>query len=56
MFYAPKICCTPETLRVWIHQHEWDMGTVMVAECQRLKVPERENCEVRRSNDMVGPV
>ncbi|EGB59965.1 IS629 protein [Escherichia coli M863] len=32
------------------------LGTVMVAECQRLKVPERENCEVRRSNDMVGPV
>ncbi|EIG83343.1 hypothetical protein [Escherichia coli] len=32
------------------------LGTVMVAECQRLKVPERENCEVCRSNDMVGPV
>ncbi len=27
---APKIGCTPETLRVWVRQHERDTGAVMV--------------------------
>ena len=27
---APKIGYTPETLRVWVCQHERDTGTVMV--------------------------
>ncbi|EMV82001.1 putative transposase [Escherichia coli 2860050] len=26
---APKIGCTPETLRVWVRQHERDTGGVM---------------------------
>ena len=26
---APKIGCTPETLRVWVRQHERDTGAVM---------------------------
>ena len=27
---APKTGCTPETLRVWVRQHERDTGAVMV--------------------------
>ncbi len=38
---VPKIGCTPETLRVWVHQHEWDTGGgdggLTTAERQRLK-------------------
>ncbi|KNF85761.1 transposase [Escherichia coli] len=36
---APKIGCTPETLRVWDRQHERDTGS--------------ENRELRRSNDIL---
>ncbi|ENE56171.1 transposase family protein, partial [Escherichia coli P0304777.10] len=52
---APKIGCTPETLRVWVRQHERDTGGgdggLTTAERQRLKELERENRELRRSND-----
>ncbi|EKY5092465.1 transposase, partial [Escherichia coli] len=38
---APKIGCTPETLRVWVRQHERDTGGgdggLTSAERQRLK-------------------
>ncbi len=38
---APKIGCTPETLRVWVRQHERDTGGgdggLTTAERQRLK-------------------
>ena len=38
---APKIGCTPETLRVWVRQHERDTGSgdggLTTAERQRLK-------------------
>lgn len=38
---APKIDCTPETLRVWVRQHERDTGGgdggLTTAEHQRLK-------------------
>ncbi|XJM74892.1 IS3 family transposase [Escherichia coli] len=51
---APKIGCTPETLRVWVRQHERDTGGgdggLTTAERQRLKELERENRELRRSN------
>ena len=51
---APKIGCTPETLRVWVRQHERDTGGgdggPTPAERQRLKEPERENREMRRRN------
>ncbi|EZC13752.1 transposase [Escherichia coli O157:H7 str. K2845] len=51
---APKIGCTPETLRVWVRQHERDTGGgdggLTSAERQRLKELERENRELRRSN------
>ncbi|EMF8578048.1 IS3 family transposase [Escherichia coli] len=54
---APKIGCTPETLRVWIRQHERDTGCsdggLTTSERQRLKELERENRELRRSNDIL---
>ncbi|EJW0628709.1 IS3 family transposase, partial [Escherichia coli] len=54
---APKTGCTPETLRVWVRQHERDTGGgdggLTSAERQRLKEPERENRELRRSNDIL---
>ncbi len=52
---APKIGCTPETLRVWGRQHERDTGGgdggLTTAERQRLKEPGRKNRELRRRND-----
>ncbi|HFG4184292.1 TPA: IS3 family transposase [Escherichia coli] len=54
---APKIGCTQETLRVWVRQHERDTGGgdggLTSAERQRLKELERENRELRRSNDIL---
>ncbi|EET8012752.1 IS3 family transposase [Escherichia coli] len=54
---APKIGCTPETLRVWVRLHERDTGGgdggLTTAERQRLKERERENRELRRSNDIL---
>ncbi|MGC9806499.1 transposase, partial [Escherichia coli] len=54
---APKTGCTPETLRVWLRQHERDTGGgdggLTTAERQRLKELERENRELRRSNDIL---
>nr|WP_172821119.1 IS3 family transposase [Escherichia coli] len=56
-YIAPKIGCTPETLRVWVRQHERDTGGgdggLTSAERQRLKELERENRELRRSNDIL---
>ncbi len=58
LFHCPqKIGCTPETLRVWVRQHERDTGGgdggLTTAERQRLKELERENRELRRSNDIL---
>ncbi len=54
---APKIGCTLETLRVRVRQHERDTGSgdsgLTPAERQRLKELERENRELRRSNDIL---
>lgn len=54
---APKIGCTPETLRTWLRQYERDAGTgdggLTTAERQRLKELEREVRELRRSNDIL---
>ena len=56
---APKIGCTPETLRVWVRQHERDTGGgdggFTTAERQRLKELERENRELRRSKRYPSP-
>lgn len=54
---APKIGCTPETLRFWLRQYERDTGggdgQLTTVERQRLKELERENRELRRSNDIL---
>ena len=54
---APKIGCTPETLRTWLRQYERDVGAgdggMSTTERQRLKELERENRELRRSNDIL---
>ncbi|ECF6103610.1 IS3 family transposase [Salmonella enterica subsp. diarizonae] len=54
---APKIGCTPETLRTWLRQYKRDAGTgdggLTTAERQRLKEQEREVRELRRSNDIL---
>ncbi|ENZ8259021.1 IS3 family transposase [Escherichia coli] len=54
---APKTSCTPETLRVWVRQYERDTGGgdggLTTAERQRLKELERENRELRRSNNIL---
>ncbi len=54
---APKIGCTPETLSTWLRQYERDAGAgdggLSTTERQRLKELERENRELRRSNDIL---
>ncbi len=54
---CPKTGCTPETLRVWVRQreryHGGGDGGLTTAERQRLKELERENRELRRSNDIL---
>lgn len=54
---APKIGCTPETLRTWLRQYERDAGAgdggLSTTERQRLIELERENRELRRSNDIL---
>ncbi len=54
---APKIGCTPETLRTWLRQYERDAGAgdggLSTTERQCLKELERENRELRRSNDIL---
>nr|WP_313385354.1 IS3 family transposase [Pantoea sp.] len=53
---APKIGCTPETLRIWIRQQEPvddEQNALIASERQRLKELEREVRELRRSNDIL---
>ena len=54
---APKICCTPENRGVWVRQHEGDPGRgdggLTPAKRQRRKELDRENRELRRSNDIL---
>ncbi len=54
---APKIGCTPETLRTLLRQYERDAGAgdggLSTTERQRLKELERENRELRHSNDIL---
>lgn len=49
---APKIGCSPDSLRAWLRQHERDSdagdGGLTTDERQRLKELERENRELRR--------
>ena len=48
---APKLGCTPETLRRWMREAEESRPTP--AEEDRLKVLERENRELRRANEIL---
>ncbi len=51
-----KIGCTAETLRKWVRQAERDQGVrqgLTTTERERLKELERENRELRRTNEIL---
>ncbi len=53
---AGKFGCTPETLRLWVRQHERDHGLrvgLTTAEQDRIKQLERENRELRQANEIL---
>ena len=53
---APKIGCTPETLKIWVRQVEGDSGTldgVTSAERERIKALEREVRRLRQANEIL---
>jgi transposase len=53
---AEKLGCTPETLRKWVRQAERDRGqraSLTTDERQRLKDLERENRELKRTNEIL---
>lgn len=53
---APKFGCTPESLRAWVRRYQQDHGMrdgLTSDERQRLKELERENRELKRSNDIL---
>ena len=53
---APKIGCTPETLRRWVRREERDTGQrpgPTSDELARLKALERENRELRQANEIL---
>ncbi len=53
---APKIGCTPETLRKWVRQTETDQGAragQTTAERDRIKALEREVRELRQANEIL---
>ncbi len=53
---APKIGCTPETLRTWVRQPETGQGIrggMSILDLDRLNKPERENCELKRANEIL---
>lgn len=60
---APKIGCHGDTLRAWLRQHERDTGggvastntsgSLTTDERELLKELQRENLELRRSNDIL---
>ena len=53
---AAKLGCTSETLRRWVRQDERDQGRrsgLTTDERQRLKELERENRELKRTNEIL---
>ncbi len=53
---APKIGCTPETLRTWVRQSETNQGIrggMSSSGRDRLKELERENRELKRANEIL---
>ena len=57
LFHCSKDWLYARDLRVWVRQHERETGGgdggLTTAERQRLKELERENRELRRSNDIL---
>jgi transposase-like protein len=53
---APKLGCSPDSLRVWCQQAERDDGQragLTTQEKDRIKVLERENKELRQANEIL---
>jgi transposase len=53
---ASKIGCTPETLRRWVRQAEYDSGArdgLTTSERQRMKELEREVKQLKRANEIL---
>jgi len=53
---APKIGCTPETLRSWLKKHHDQENPVkaeQLSDQQRIKQLERENKELQRANEIL---
>jgi transposase len=53
---APKLSCTPETLRRWVRQAEADAGGrpgLTTSERARFKELGRENRELKRANEIL---
>ncbi len=53
---APKLGCTPETLRRWVRQAERDAGGrpgLTTSERERMKELEREIRELKRANEIL---
>jgi transposase len=53
---AAKVGCTAESLRKWVRQAERDAGSrsgLTSTERERLKVLERENRELKRTNEIL---
>jgi transposase len=53
---AEKLGCAPETLRKWVRRTERDAGKrpgLTTAERERIKELERENRELRRTNEIL---
>jgi transposase len=53
---APKMGCTPETLRKWVRQAERDAGQrpgLTTGERERMKDLEREVRELKRANEIL---
>lgn len=53
---AAKIGCTAESLRKWVRQAERDAGSrsgLTSTDRERLKVLERENREIKRTNEIL---
>ena len=53
---AEKLGCTSEALRRWVRQAERDRGErpgLTTDERHRLKQLERENCELKRANEIL---
>ena len=53
---AEKVGCTQETLRQWVRQYERDQGQregLTSDDRERLKALERENRELRRTNEIL---